>query len=144
MQVRYSDEIYGVGPNGHQTGGTAALRQRSRSRSGPRLHQQENSEMYYGVSLSNATHDQGHVSGQMIQTNISPHMNMSPSVHNPYPATGVVAPGPIANQQTLNERRDNEQRTMMRIATAEIDELKDDLKHAEQMLAKSLHEKETA
>lgn len=32
----------------------------------------------------------------------------------------------------------------MRMATAEIDELKDDLRHAEQMLAKSLHDKDAA
>ena len=77
MQVRYSDDIYGVGgTNDPQTGGGAALRQRSRSRSGTRLHPNENSDMYYGVSLSNATGDQGHhVSGQMIGTHISPHMN---------------------------------------------------------------------
>lgn len=53
-------------------------------------------------------------------------------------------PGPIANPQSLAQRRDEEQRAVIRMAGAEIDDLKDGLRHAELMLAKSLHEKEQA
>lgn len=62
---------------------------------------------------------------------------MSPSIVHP------VA-GPIANPQSLAQRRDNQQRTAMKLANAEIDELRDGLRYAEQMLAKSLQEKEAA
>jgi hypothetical protein len=64
---------------------------------------------------------------------------MSPSVVHP-----TSGPGPIANPQTLAQRRENEQRTAIKLANAEIDELRDGLQYAEQMLAKSVQEKEMA
>lgn len=62
---------------------------------------------------------------------------MSPSIVHP------VA-GPIANPQSLAQRREQEQRTVLKLANAEIDELKDGLRYAELMLAKNLQEKEVA
>jgi hypothetical protein len=62
---------------------------------------------------------------------------MSPSAVHPIT-------GPIANPQTLAQRRDQEQRTALKLATAEINDLKDGLRHAERMLSKSLAEKERA
>lgn len=87
----------------------------------------------YAVNLSGATHDQGYG----LPSNLSHNLGMSPSIVHP------VA-GPIANPQSLAQRREHEQRAVLKLANAEIDELKDGLHYAEQMLAKSLQEKEMA
>lgn len=91
----------------------------------------------YGINLSNTMHDQGFGAAAVLPSSISHNLNMSPSIVHP------VA-GPIANPQSLAQRRDNQQRTAMKLAHAEIDELKEGLRYAEQMLAKSLQDKEVA
>ena len=93
----------------------------------------------YAVNLSNTTQDQGFGGAGAMPSSISHHLNMSPSVVHP-----TSGPGPIANPQTLAQRRENEQRTAIKLANAEIDELRDGLHYAEQMLAKSVQEKEMA
>lgn len=113
-------------------GGGAPLRARSRSRSGPGP--QDSTEMY-AVNLSANTHDQGYRAA--LPSNFSHALGMSPSIVHP------VA-GPIANPQSLAQRREQEQRTVLKLANAEIDELKDGLRYAELMLAKNLQEKEVA
>ena len=85
--------------------------------------------------MSSATNDQGY-GVAALPSSIS-NLNLSPSVANP-------TSGPIANPQSLAQRRDNEQRTAIKLATAEIEELRDGLRYAEHMLAKSVQEKELA
>ena len=114
MRVRYSDDPGAPAGNGHQTGG-GPRRNRSRSRSGPGP--QDHSDMYAAVSLS----DQGY--GAALPSYGS-HALMSPSTVHP-------VPGPVAHPQSLVERRDHEQRTVIKLANAEIDELKDGLRYAE-------------
>ena len=88
--------------------------------------------MYGAMSLSN---DQGF--GAIHQSITSQNLTMSPSaVH--------TLPGPIANPQSLAQRREEGHRAAGRLANAEISELKDGLRYAEHMLAKSLHDKEQA
>lgn len=115
MRVRYSDQVDMQGGNGHQMGNVAPLRTRSRSRSGPGPG--DHSDIYGPMSLS----DQGYGA---VAASTGSHQLMSPSTVHP-------VPGPVAHPQSLGERRDQEQRTVLKLANAEIGDLKDGLRYAE-------------